>query len=262
MQKGANWGKLMKHVLFLSFGKDSMATLILIKYLGLPLDEIVYVDVRYTKEISGEHPLMAEWIPTAEKILLERFGVSVRHLTAKHTFKDYFYTVKQKGKDIGDNYGFPYIIGAWCNSRLKTQVIDAYLAEQSETVCQYVGIAFDEPKRYERLKTKENNKIIYRSILYEYRIKEKDAFKICQSYYLVSPVYNGGSFRGGCWFCVKQCLADLYDLWLNYPTYYAELAELEKDSFNTFKPNISLLELEKRFMNGYIPKRRKTSVAL
>ena len=187
----------MKHVLFLSFGKDSMATLILIKLLGLPLDEVVYVDIRYTKQISGEHPRMAEWIPTAERILLEEFGVPVRHLTAKGTFKDYFYKVKQKGNHIGDIYGFPYIVGAWCNSRLKMQVIDAYLAEQTETVCQYVGIAFDEPKRYDRLKAKENDKIVYRSILYENEIVEKQAFEICRPYSLVSPVYNGGGFRGG-----------------------------------------------------------------
>ena len=185
--------------------------------------------------------------------------IPVRHLTAKGTFKDYFYKVKQKGNHIGDIYGFPYIIGAWCNSRLKMQVIDAYLAEQTETVCQYVGIAFDEPKRYDRLKAKENDKIVYRSILYENEIVEKQAFEICRPYSLVSPVYDGGGFRGGCWFCVKQCLADLYDLWLNYPDYYAELVDLEKDSFNTFKPDMSLLELENRFMNGHVPKRRKVS---
>lgn len=148
----------MKHTLFLSFGKDSMATLILIKKLGLPLDEVVYVDIRYTKEISGEHPLMAKWIPTAEQILLKEFNVPVRHLTAQWTFKDYFYRIKQKGNHIGDNYGFPYIIGAWCNSRLKLEVINKYLAEQDETVCQYVGIAYDEPERFERLKVKERKK--------------------------------------------------------------------------------------------------------
>ena len=49
----------MKHIAFLSFGKDSIAQLIKIKELGLPLDEVVYVDIRYTPEISGEHPTMA-----------------------------------------------------------------------------------------------------------------------------------------------------------------------------------------------------------
>ena len=58
----------MKYIAFLSFGKDSIAQLIKIKELGLPLDEVVYVDIRYTPEISGEHPIMAEWIPTAEEI--------------------------------------------------------------------------------------------------------------------------------------------------------------------------------------------------
>ncbi len=37
----------MKHILFLSFGKDSMATLLKVLELKLPLDEVVYVDIRF-----------------------------------------------------------------------------------------------------------------------------------------------------------------------------------------------------------------------
>lgn len=43
----------MKHIAFLSFGKDSIAQLIKIKELGLPLDEVVYVDIRYTPETDA-----------------------------------------------------------------------------------------------------------------------------------------------------------------------------------------------------------------
>lgn len=58
----------------LSFGKDSMATLILAAEQGIPIDHVMYCDIRFNEEISGEHPLMAEWIPTAEKRLKELFG--------------------------------------------------------------------------------------------------------------------------------------------------------------------------------------------
>ena len=82
------------------------------------------------------------------------------------------------------------------------------------------------------------------------------AFDICTPYNLISPIYNK-SFRGGCWFCVKQCMADLYDLWLNYNDYFLELKKLEDDSKNTFKSNITLKEIEQKFINGYKPTRRK-----
>lgn len=248
----------MKHILFLSFGKDSMATLIKVLELKLPLDEVVYVDIRFDEEISGEHPAMAEWIPTAERILKEQFGITVKHLTAKVTFKEQFYKVKQKGNHVGDNYGFPYVVGAWCNSRLKLEVINDYIKSLNDIVCEYVGLAFDEPIRFAKLLRKSNDRIFYRSILFEQLITEKQAFEICADYSLKSPVYSRGGFRGGCWFYVKQCLADLYELYKYYPAYFDKLLQLEKDSFNTFKPTTTLLELKKRFDSGYIPKRRKT----
>ena len=43
----------MKYIAFLSFGKDSLAQIIKIKELQLPLDEVVYVDIRFDKDISG-----------------------------------------------------------------------------------------------------------------------------------------------------------------------------------------------------------------
>lgn len=50
----------MKYIASLSFGKDSLAQIILIKRLGLPLDDVIYCDIRYTRDVSGEMPEMAE----------------------------------------------------------------------------------------------------------------------------------------------------------------------------------------------------------
>ena len=63
----------MKYVASLSFGKDSMAMLIKIKELGLPLDEVIYVDIMFDDDISGETPEMASFITKAEKILKEKY---------------------------------------------------------------------------------------------------------------------------------------------------------------------------------------------
>ena len=232
----------MKYVASLSFGKDSMAMLIKIKELGLPLDEVIYVDIMFDDDTSGETPEMASFITKAEKILKEKFNVEVTHLRGV-TFKEQFYKVKQRGKHIGDNYGFPYTIGAWCNDRLKMQPIKEYMRRQKEQIIQYVGIAYDEPERYERL-----NHETHIAPLYDLKITEKEAMEICRKYDLLSPIYKT-SFRGGCWFCPKQRLSQLKWLYEEHNDLWNTLKDMEKDSFNTFKPNTTLKDLEERFKN-------------
>ena len=233
---------MTKYIASCSFGKDSLAMLIKIKELGMPLDEVIYVDIRFDDEISGETPEMASFISKAEKILKEKFDITVTHLRGV-TFKEQFYTVKQRGKHIGDNYGFPYTIGAWCNNRLKIVPITKYLRSQKEDVIQYVGIAYDEPKRYERL-----NHDTHIAPLYDLKITEAEAMEICKKYDLVSPIYKT-SFRGGCWFCPKQRLSQLKWLYTEHNDLWNILKDMEKDSFNTFRPNYTLEQLEERFKN-------------
>ncbi len=232
----------MKYIAFCSYGKDSLAMIIKIKELNMSLDEVVYCDIRFDDEpLSGETPEMREFIPKADKILEEKFGIKVKHITSKWNFKNHFYRVKQKGNHIGDNYGFPYIVGAWCNARLKMEPIREYLKQFKEPVIQYIGIAYDEPKRYERQRTKGNI-----CPLVDLKITEQEALEICKKYDLLSPIYES-SFRGGCWFCPKQSLAQLKWLYNNHKDLWDKLKSMEKDSHNTFKPNVTLTNLEKRF---------------
>ena len=114
----------------LSFGKDSMATLILAAEQGIPIDRVMYCDIRFNDEISGEHPLMAEWIPTAESRLKELFGITVDHAYCGYTFVDKFFKKKVRGKFMGEMYyGFPHPLSPWCNSRLKVAAINKYFRE-------------------------------------------------------------------------------------------------------------------------------------
>lgn len=188
----------MKYILSLSFGKDSMAMLIEVIKRKLPLDYVIFCDIKFDDKISGEHPLMAEWIPTAEKILKDKFGVVVIHLTAKKNFTKQFYTIKKKGNHIGDRYGFPYLISAWCNDRLKLKPIADFInntIKKYGAITEYIGIAKDEPKRLERYKELETEKHRYITLA-DLDITEHQALKICREYNLLSPKYTN-SFRGG-----------------------------------------------------------------
>lgn len=240
------------NIFWLSYGKDSMSQLIVAKELGIPIDKVIYTAVMYDDKISAEHPKMVEFMDKADKILKEKFGIVVDKISSI-SFKEQFYKVKQKGKHIGDNYGFPFIIGAWCNDRLKVGAMEKAKnkIKKFENVTEFVGIAFDEKLRYDVVCNKNK-----RSLLFEQKITEREAFEICKKHNLLSPIYDK-SFRGGCWFCVKQCMADLYDIWKNYPELWKELETLQKDSFNPFKPGQTIQQIAERFSNGYIPKRRK-----
>ena len=103
------------NVFNLSFGKDSMATVILAAEQGIPIDHVMYCDIKFDDGISGERPLMAEWIPTAEKRLRELFGITVEHTSCGYTFIEKFYQKLTKGKFAGSIKGFPLVQGAWCN---------------------------------------------------------------------------------------------------------------------------------------------------
>ena len=113
------------------------------------------------------------------------------------------------------------------------------------------------------MKAKETKSRKYRSLLFEKHLTEQEAFNICEKYGLLSPMYKASNeiYRGGCWFCPKQCNADLYSLWKNYPKLWKELEKLEKVKgrriSNRFKPDGNLSDYAKRFENGYIPIRRK-----
>jgi len=235
------------YVASLSYGKDSLAMLVKIIELGLPLDEVIFCEIMFDKEISGIHPRQLEFINKARLILKEKYNIEVNHLKAIKSFKEQFYTKKQKGKRKGEIYGFPVLIGAWCNGRLKLDVIHKHLSKlrKKYNVIQYIGIAVDEPKR---IKNKPN--IIYP--LVNLNITEEMAKEICVNNNLYSPLYNSKIHRDGCWFCNKSSLNSLRDIYWNYPSHWKKLLELDKDSPYSFRANGETLhDLDKRFKNEY-----------
>ena len=74
-----------KYVASWSFGKDSVATLLLALEHGEPLDEAVYCEVMFDKDISGEVPEHRDFIYGTAIPALERMGVKVIVLRSEKT---------------------------------------------------------------------------------------------------------------------------------------------------------------------------------
>lgn len=224
----------MHHVLSLSYGKDSLACLGAIKKLNLPIDRAVHCKVMATKDIPADLPPMMEFKAKADKIIKDRWGITVEHITADVCYEDIFYRYNKNKSHI---YGFPCIKGAWCNSRLKVNALNKALKGAD---CVYIGIAIDEPNRLHRL---SNNKI---SPLVLAEWTEQDCYNWCEKNNLLSPIYTT-SARGGCWFCHNQPVDQLRLLRKKYPEYWAMLLRWDKDSPITFKPSHTLQDFEERF---------------
>lgn len=177
----------MEYIASLSYGKDSIAMLEIIKQHSMPLDRIVHVEIMATDTIPADLPPMMEFKNRADAIIKELYGIEVEHLHAKKSYKQQFYKKYASGKHIGEIYGFPMRLANWCTSELKTSVLCKL---ESANIVQYIGIAADEPNRFHNLSERK------RSPLVEHDVTEAQARAICEELGLLSPIYTQ-STRGG-----------------------------------------------------------------
>jgi len=227
----------MKHILSLSYGKDSLACLGAIEELGWPLDRIVHAEVWATDTIPADLPPMMEFKTKADAIIKERWGLEVEHMRGKRTYEQIFYRIMTKGKRQGQIMGWPFMFGAWCNSEVKMPPLKKI--ENGNIV--YIGIAVDEPGRFHNLSEKKKSPLVEAGWT-ETRCKEW-----CQANGLLSPIYTD-SARGGCWFCHNQPVENLRFLRKKYPEYWALMLKWDADSQVTFKAHGETVhDFEKRF---------------
>ena len=215
------------YALSLSYGKDSLACLGAIEKLGWPLDRIIHAEIWATDTIPADLPSMVEFKAKADEIIKKRWGITVEHIKGKYTYEDVFYRIRHNSK-IGNNgkiYGWPIIKGPWCTGELK---INNLRKVQQEAKTIYLGIAFDEPKRFHNLTEQKKSPLV------EAGWTEAMCLEWCEENELLSPIYTTVT-RGGCWFCHNQPVRQLRQLRHNYPELWQLMLKWDTDSPVTFK---------------------------
>lgn len=234
----------MKYIASCSFGKDSLAQIIVAKYYNEPIDEVVYSEVMFTKEISGEFPEHIQFIrEVAIPKLQSWFSLPTVIVKSPKTMWDDFHTLRVRGINAGKLRGFP--IPGFCsiNRDLKIPPIRSYLRDQGE-ITQYVGIACDEENRLKRLEG--TNKV---SLLAKYGITEQKCWDICESAGLLSPIYQFAK-RNGCFFCPNASISELRHLYHEHPGLWIMLRELQSThntSRRCFTKSKTIFDFDKQF---------------
>lgn len=224
----------MKHIVSFSGGKDSTAMLLRMLEENMKIDDIIFCDV------GKDFPDMIEHVDKVKKYIKEKYNKEITVLKADKSFDYYMFEhAKTRGKNKGKKgYGWATMRARWCTTLLKNKVINDYLKKyKDEGYVEYVGIAVDEPKR---IKDK-----IYP--LVEWGMTEKDCLQYC---YDRDFDWNGlyeHFDRVSCWCCPLKNLKELKVLYKYYPKLWAELKEMDFKSYNKFRADYSVEELEKKF---------------
>lgn len=210
-----------RHIASCSFGKDSIATILLALENNEPLTDIVFAEVMFDKArgISGEHPKHIEWVKNIAIPKLQTiWGGDIHILHSKHDYLERFNDLP-KGKYYPSKRGFP--IGGKCEIQkvCKMKPINDFYKNIQGDITQYVGIAVNETERLKRMK-QQNNRV---SLLEKYQYTEDMAMWLCEKYGLLSPIYTDGEMRNGCWFCMNYRIGGLTKFYKEYPELWNEL---------------------------------------
>ena len=211
----------MRHIVSLSGGKDSTAMLLRMIELGMPIDEIRFFDGGW------EFPQMYEHIEQLKELC---YPFEIKVVKPKASLMEIFEKLRY----------FPQVNEKWC-TREKINAISKGL---KRTDLLYLGYAYSEHNRILKRRSFRCKEVYP---LVEWGWTEKDCLKYC---YQKGLHWNGlyEIFdRVSCWCCPFQPKRSLYKLWKYFPELWEKLKEMQRIAKNTFKPNVSVFDLEEEF---------------
>ena len=205
------------YIASVSWGKDSLAMLIMLIENYEPLDEVVFYDTGM--EFRAIYAIRDKMLPT-----LKQHGIKYTELTPSNPFIYQMFDRPVNGKN-GQHFGY-----SWCGGKCrwmtaeKLRKLNRYAEERNAIV--YVGLAADEKKRLEK-----EHEPYKRYPLAGWGITEDDALSICyaRGYCWLE---NGIRLyeildRVSCWCCANKNLKELRNIRIYLPDYWDQLKALQ-----------------------------------
>lgn len=236
----------MKYIASVSFGKDSLAMLLLLLNKCEKLDEVVFYNT------GMEFECIYKIRDKVKKILKER-NIKYTELKPKQSFEYTMFEKPVKHRNGTCSKGY-----SWCGGRCrwgtteKNKSISKYLKQNyGNDYIEYIGIASDETERI-------NYENIHKSYpLVKWNMTEKDCLNYCKLCYF-DWFENGIDLydildRVSCWCCANKNLKELKNYYRYLPKYWNKLKEFQNRTDRPFKNNkYTIFELEERFINEEI----------
>ena len=204
---------------------------------GIPVDRVLYADVGTMAEFKSQYAYIAK--------LSAYTGIPIETVHSdRWTARSMFYGYPSKGNHMDEIRGFPKTIGPACRYRswLKVDPLEK-AAGQGHDI--FIGIAADEAGR-SRCREYAKGKNRYHFPLVEWGITEQQCLDYLRERGLYSPLYD--HFRRlGCFWCPKQPVGSLRQLYLHFPELWATLRQMEQDQGRPFQYQRTVADLERRF---------------
>lgn len=215
----------MRSVASVSFGKDSLAMLLLLLERNIRLEEVIFYNSEM--EFNAIYDIRDRIKP-----VLEQRGIRFTEVKPDAPFLYYMLEKPVNSKKNGFHLGYRWC-GGKCRwgTKLKTNALDGIALDAD---VHYVGIAADETARLEKLKPPK------RSLLVEEGMTEADCLEYC---------YERGFFweengvrlydildRVSCWCCKNKNRKELKNIYQFLPQYWEQLKELQAQIPIPMKP--------------------------
>lgn len=236
----------VKYIASVSFGKDSLAMLLKLIEENKPIDKVVFYDTGM--EFQSIYNLRDKLQP-----IIDSYGAEYIELKPNEPF---LYSmlerkVNNRSKD-GFHYGYSWCGGTcrWGTTE-KLKAIRNYKKSLNDDYIDYVGIAYDEPHRFDKAKS-EGKQLP----LVDWKMTEADCLVYCRSkgYSWIEHTSNSDIDlydildRVSCWCCRNKNLDELRNIYKYLPEYWEKLKIIQSKIAEPMKgKNKSVFDLEKRF---------------
>lgn len=231
----------MKYIASVSFGKDSLAMLLLILSRKEPLDEVIFYDTGM--EFQAIYSIRDRVVP-----VLREKGIKYTELIPELPFEYTMFVKRVRKRDGSVGKGY-----SWCGGRCrwgtteKNRSISKYLKDNyGNHYIEYIGIASDETERI-------NYDNIHKSYpLVKWGMTEKDCLNYCyeKDYFWEEDGIKLYDIldRVSCWCCANKNLKELRNYYKYFPKYWNKLKEFQNRTNRPFKNNkFTIFDLEERF---------------
>jgi len=235
-----------KYIASVSFGKDSLAMLLRLIEEGKPLDAVVFYDT------GMEFDAIYRVRDKAAGLLL-RHGIEYVELHPEEPFLFSMFEklVKYRSKDgYHKGYGWCGGVCRWGTAE-KMQAISRYKRSLQGPVTDYIGIAADEPLRFEKAHSDGST-----MPLVDWGMKEADCLQYCRNsgWGWIEHTRNGDVDlydvldRVSCWCCRNKNLKELRAMHGLLPEYWERLEDMQARLPEPMKgEGKSVFDLARRF---------------